>query len=94
MEGLCTGVRASSDRRSQSIRARVDRYGLRTVCLNCGTDAYRHRPEQAGRLRNVRCPSCRRVGSIKTLAWVRKNPERARMRRRDFDAVAYVMEDR
>ncbi len=51
------------------MRAQVARFGLKVVCLGCGTSG-RHYPEKQGRLRVRRCPSCGLRGSLRLLSWV------------------------
>jgi len=52
------------------IRRRVERYGLRVVCLGCGARG-RHRPSIDGRLRKRPCPKC--GARLRSVAWVRNN---------------------
>jgi hypothetical protein len=55
-----------------SIRKRLDRYGLRVICLRCEV-LERHKPRLHGRLRHRVCPSCRTPGTLRSVAWAEKN---------------------
>lgn len=58
----------------EAIRRRVERYGLRVVCLGCGARG-RHRPTLQGRLRKRPCPKC--GARLRSVAWVRAHPAAA-----------------
>lgn len=64
----------SADPRVAAIRRRVERYGLRVVCLECGARG-RHRPSIDGRLRKRPCPKC--GGRLRSVAWVARFPAQA-----------------
>ena len=68
---------AGEDRKLARIRARVERYGLRVVCLGCGARG-RHRPSFDGRLRLRSCPNC--GGALRSLAWALAPKNRAKVR--------------
>jgi len=67
-----------------AIRRRVERYGLRVVCLACGVRG-RHRPSIDGRLRKRPCPKC--GGRLRTVHWVATHEAAAAVEAREERAV-------
>lgn len=60
--------------RDEAIRRRVERYGLKVVCLSCGARG-RHRPSFDGRLRERPCPKC--GGTLRARWWIERNDAKA-----------------
>lgn len=71
------------------IRERLERYGLRVVCLGCGEPA-RHFP-RSGRLRNTRCRHCGLPGFVVSWAWVCKYTTKAEAKRRQAQQVMQAL---
>jgi hypothetical protein len=70
---------------TEAIRRRIERYGLRVVCLGCGARG-RHRPSIDGRLRKRPCPKC--GGLLKPVWWVARNEAAAAALAREERAVS------
>lgn len=71
------------------VKERIEKYGLRVVCLACGTTA-RHFP-QSGRLRDSRCRLCGVPGFVVSWPWVCKYPTRAEVKRKQAQSVAQAL---
>lgn len=64
------------DRKTAAMLRRMAEHGgLHVVCLGCGARG-RHMPGESKRLRDKQCRRCG-CRHPRTLAWIRKNPERA-----------------
>lgn len=71
-----------------AIRRRVERYGLKVVCLVCGARG-RHRPSIDGRLRKRPCPKC--GGKLRLVAWVKRFEAAAEREAAEERALARVV---
>lgn len=64
---------------------RLERYGLRVICLSCAKEGRVKRKPGDPRLRHRRCPRCGVTGAVRSKAWVERFPERAAKARRELD---------
>jgi ribosomal protein S14 len=67
------------------VKERIAKYGLRVICLACGTPA-RHFPH-SGRLRNQTCRQCGVPGFVVSWAWVCRFTTRAEQKRKKAQEV-------
>jgi hypothetical protein len=67
------------------VKERLEKYGLRVICLACGPPT-RHFPGH-GRLRNQTCRYCRVPGFMVSWAWVCKYPWKAEQKRKQATDV-------
>lgn len=77
-----------SNAKEAAIRRRVERYGLRVVCLVCGARG-RHRPSIDGRLRKRPCPKC--GGLLRSVWWVQRHEAAAAALAREERALRSVV---
>jgi len=71
------------------VKERLERYGLKTVCLACGQPGRKFPGEI--RLRNRVCGHCRTPGFVVAWSWVCKYPTKAEQKRKQAQDVARAL---